>query len=86
MTILFATDLITEEVIVSESQKGNNKVNFIQRIHRNDNELLFDAVVTLTRITDPAYFDLAIFKAMDKVCQMIYNKHIEIYSHREVVL
>ena len=77
-TNLFAIDLITEETIVSESQKGSNKVNFIERIHRNKNELLFEAVVTLTRITNSPNFDIAIFKAMDKVCQMIYNKHIEI--------
>lgn len=76
-TILFAVDINTEETIVSESQKGSNKVNFIERIPRNENELLFNAAVTLTRITNPLNFDIAIFKAMDKVCQMIYNKHIE---------
>jgi len=76
-TVLFATDLNTEETIVSESQKGSNKVNFIERIHRNENQLLFDAVVTLTRITNSPNFDIAIFKAMDKVCQMIYDKQIE---------
>jgi len=76
-TILFATDLITEETIVSESKKGSNKVDFIERIHRTENEVLFDAVVTLTRITNSSNFDLAIFKAMDKVCQMIYDKQIE---------
>jgi len=76
-TILFATDLNTEETIVSESQKGSNKVNFIERIHRSENELLFDAVVTLTRITKSPNFDIAIFKAMDKVCQLIYDKQIE---------
>jgi hypothetical protein len=76
-TILFAIDLNTEETIVSESQKGSNKVNFIERIHRNENQLLFDAAVTLTEITKSPNFDLAIFKAMDKVCQMIYDKQIE---------
>ncbi|WP_073019396.1 hypothetical protein [Flavobacterium micromati] len=76
-TLLFATDLTTEEIIISESQKGSNKVNFIERIHRNENELLFDAVVTLTRITNSPNIDIAIFKAMDKVCQMIYDKQIE---------
>ena len=76
-TILFATDFNTEETIVSESQKGSNKVNFIERIHRTENELLFDAVATLTKITKSPNFDIAIFKAMDKVCQMIYNKHKE---------
>ena len=77
-TVLFAIDLITEETIVSESQKGSNKVIFIERIHRSKNELLFDAVATLTRITNSPNFDIAIFKAMDKVCEMIYNKHVEI--------
>jgi hypothetical protein len=76
-TILFAIDLNTEETIISESEKASNKVNFIERIHRNKNELLFDAVVTLTRITNSPNFDAAVFKAMDKVCQLIYNKHIE---------
>jgi hypothetical protein len=76
-TILFALDLKTEEILISESEKGSNKVNLIERIQRKDNELLFDAVVTLTRIASSADIDLAIFKAMDKVCQMIYNKHVE---------
>jgi hypothetical protein len=75
--LLLAIDSTTEEVIVSESQKGSNAVNFIERIHRAENELLFDAVVTLTRTTTSPNFDVAIFKAMDKVCQMIYTKHIE---------
>jgi hypothetical protein len=74
-TILFAIDLNTEETLVSESEKGNNKVNFIERISRNEDELLFDAVVTLTKITNPNNFDITIFNAMDKVCQLIYNKY-----------
>ena len=74
-TILFAIDLNTEETLVSESEKGNNKVNFIERISRNENELLFDAVITLTKITNSTNFDIAIFNAMDKVCQLIYNKY-----------
>ena len=76
-TILFAIDFKSEEILVSESEKGSNKVNFIERIERNTNELLFDAVVTLTRIANSTDVDLAIFKAMDKVCQMVYTKHIE---------
>jgi hypothetical protein len=76
-TILFALDLKTEEILISESEKGSNKVNLIERIQRKDNELLYDAIVTLTRIASSADIDLAIFKAMDKVCQMIYNKHVE---------
>ena len=74
-TILFAIDLNTEEILVSSSEKGTRKVNFIERIHRKENELLFNAVVTLTSTTTSPDFDLAIFKAMDKVCQMIYGKH-----------
>lgn len=76
-TIMFAIDLKTEEIIVSESDKGSNKVNFIERIQRKENELLFDAIVTLTRVTNSNDFDITIFRAMDKVCQMIYCKHVE---------
>jgi outer membrane lipoprotein-sorting protein len=75
--LLFAVDTNTEEVIVSESPKGSNKINFIERVGRNDNEMLYNAVVTLTGITKSPAFDTSIFKAMDKVCQMIYNKHKE---------
>ena len=74
---LFATDPTTEEVIVSESPKGSNKVNLVERVGRRENEMLYDAVVTLTSITIDNNFDAAIFKAMDKVCQLIYNKHKE---------
>jgi hypothetical protein len=76
-TILFAIDLKTEEILVSASEKGSHKVNFVERIQRNKNELLFDAVATLTKISNSADFDIAIFKAMDKVCQMVYKKYIE---------
>lgn len=75
-TILFAIDFNTEETIVSESEKGSNKVNFIERIPRNRNELLYDAVILLTNITKSASFDLKIFKAMDKVCLLTYNNHL----------
>ena len=76
-TLLFAIDSKTEETIISTSQKGSNTINLIERIHRNENEILFDTVLTLTKITHSTNFDISIFKAMDKVCQMIYNKHIE---------
>jgi hypothetical protein len=77
MNVLFAIDTNTEEVIVSGSTKGSNKVNFIERITRNNNEIFYNAVITLTSITKATHFDVALFKAMDKVCQMIYNKHKE---------
>lgn len=73
--ILFAIDKNTDEIIVSESPKGSNKINFIERIKRQDNDLLYLAVSTLTNISNASNFDVTIFKAMDKVCQMIYNKH-----------
>jgi hypothetical protein len=73
--VLFAIDVKKEEIIVSESPKGSNKINFIERIARKDQELLYMAVVTLTSITVAPDFDMAIFKAMDKVCQLMYSKH-----------
>ena len=75
--LLFAIDKNTEEVIVSDSTKGSNKINFIERVSIRDNEILYHAVETLTSISKSANFDTAIFKAMDKVCQMIYNKQKE---------
>lgn len=76
-TVLFAIDTDTEEVIVSESPKGSNKINFIERIKRQDNVILYNAVATLTGLSKASDFDATIFKAMDKVCQMLYNKHRE---------
>ena len=75
--LLFAIDKNTEEVIVSESPKGSNKINFIERVSFRDNEILYNAVESLTSISKSTNFDTAIFKAMDKVCQMIYNKQKE---------
>ena len=74
---LFAADQNTNEVIVSFSEKGSKAINFIERIGRTENEVLYHAVLTLTAITKAAHFDVAIFKAMDKVCQMLYNQHKE---------
>jgi hypothetical protein len=75
MSMLFAIDTKTEEVIVSDSPKGSNEIKFIERIKRQENEVLYNAVVALTSITKDPNFDVTIFKAMDKVCQMIYNKN-----------
>ena len=76
MSLLFAIDQNTQEIIVSESPKGSNKINFIERIRRQENDMLFNAVCTLTTISKASDFDISIFNAMDKVCQMMYNKHI----------
>lgn len=75
---LFAIDINTEEIIISDSSKGSNKINFIERINRKDNIVLYSAVQTLTEITKSSNFDNSIFKSMEKICQMIYNKHKEI--------
>jgi hypothetical protein len=76
MSLLFAIDQNTQEIIVSDSPKGSNKINFIERIKQQENEMLFNAVCTLTTFSKAADFDISIFNAMDKVCQMIYNKYI----------
>jgi hypothetical protein len=76
-TLLFAIDSNTKEVIVSESQKGSKAITFIERIHQSENELLFDAVSSMTKLTTSPKFDVALFKAMDTVCQLIYAKHTE---------
>lgn len=75
MNKLFAIDQNTHEIIVSVSLKGSKKIDFIERIARQDNTMLYNAVVTLTSIAQSPDLDTAIFKAMDKVCQMLYEKH-----------
>jgi hypothetical protein len=74
-TYLFAIDSNSEEVLVSESAKGTNKIDFIEKISRTENEILYNAVLTLTRVSQDPNLDVAIFKASDKLCQMIYAKH-----------
>ena len=75
--LLFTIDIQTQEVIVSSSSKGSNKINFIERIKQIDNNMLYDAVQTLTSFSKSSNFDMAIFKSMDKVCQIMYSKHKE---------
>ena len=77
MALLFAIDKDTEEVIVSKSSKGSNKINFIERIKRTDNETIYYTVKALRSITKLDNFDEKKFKLIDKVCQMIYNNHKE---------
>ena len=77
MNKLVAIDINSEEIIVSDSPKGSKKINFIERIKRQDNDILYNAIITLTSIAKTPNFDIAIFKTMDKVCQMIYDKHKE---------
>ncbi len=75
--MLFAIDKETEEVIVSESPKGSKQINFVERVGRQENETFWLAVATLTSIAQSPKIDAAIFKAMDKTCQLIYSKHKE---------
>ena len=75
MDLLFAIDIDKEEIIVSESPKGTNRIDFVERIKRQENDMLFHAVLTLTSISKSPDFDVKIFKAMDKVCQMLYSNH-----------
>lgn len=77
MGFLFALDTKTNEIIVSDSPKGGNKINLIERIGFKENEILFNAVVTLTSITNATELDITLFKSMDKICQLIYTKHKE---------
>jgi hypothetical protein len=75
--MLFAIDQNTNEIIVSESPKGSNKINFIERIERDQNIILYNAVLTLTSISSASNLDVSLFKAMDKICIQIYGKHQE---------
>lgn len=76
-SLLFAIDIQTQEVIISGSSKGSNKINFIERIVQSDNIMFYNAVQTLTSISKSSNFDMDIFESMDKVCQMMYRKHKE---------
>lgn len=76
-TLLFAIDTDTKEVIVSNSSKGSYQVNTVERIKQSDNIIIYNAVQTLTSITKSTNFDETIFRSMDKVCQMLYQKHKE---------
>lgn len=73
MDKLFALDEKTNEVVVSESPKGRNSINFVERVNRKDDELLYQAVSMLTMISKSPNLDSKVFKAMDRVCQLIYN-------------
>jgi hypothetical protein len=77
MNFLFAIDTNTKEIIISDSRKGTNKIDFIERISLHDNEILYKAVELLTNISRASNIDATLFKAMDKVCQIVYIKHKE---------
>lgn len=72
MNKLFAIDLENQDVIISESIKGSKMINQLERVARKDNELLYQAVKTLTLVSSAPMFDVKTFKAMDRVCQLVY--------------
>jgi hypothetical protein len=75
MNRLFAIDEVSQEISVSESPKGSMKINFLERISRKDNEILYNAVLTLTAMSKDPDLDVALFKAMDKICQGLYARY-----------
>jgi hypothetical protein len=72
MDKLFAINIEKQEVIVSESPTGSQNIMEVERVARKDNELLYQAVKTLTMVSNAPMFNVKLFKAMDKVCQLIY--------------
>lgn len=74
-TLLFAIDPTKEEIIVSASAKGSYQVQPVERMPRQTNELLYDAVALLSAMTDSPHFNMAVFRSMDKVCQLMYAQH-----------
>ncbi len=77
-TLLFAIDPATEETIVSESAKGSYQIQPIERIPRQYNQLLYDAVALLSNMAKAPELNDAAFRAMDKVCGLLYTQHVEV--------
>jgi hypothetical protein len=73
---LFAIDAASNDILISESAKGSFKVTLIERIPSAEDELLFDAVALLTKISKQTEVDVPLFKAVEKVCQLIYGKRL----------
>lgn len=79
-TLLFAIDPAKEETIVSESAKGSYQIQPIERIPCQSNPLLYDAVALLSNMTKAQELDNDAFRAMDKVCQLLYLQHVKAKS------
>jgi hypothetical protein len=47
--LMFAVDPSKEEIIVSESPKGSSKINFIERVGRHDNAVLYEMAKTYNK-------------------------------------
>ena len=78
MKKLFAIAEQTEEVIVSESRIGSKAILFIERITKQENEKLYDAVMKLTDMAKSPDLDLKEFKALDKACQAMHTEYKDI--------
>ena len=70
---LFA--IAEQEVIVSESPNGSKTILFIERITKQENEKLYDAVMKLTDMAKSTDLELKEFKALDKACQGMYTEY-----------
>jgi hypothetical protein len=73
-TTLFAINSKTEEIMVSSTAEGSNSIKLIDRIPRNENELLFQAVQTMSVASRSPHIDEKIFNSIDHLCQLIYQK------------
>ena len=69
-SLLFAIDNKKQEVIISNSEQGTKKINSIERINKQDNDILFNAVSVLTSITKSIHFDIKVFKEMQKIWEV----------------
>jgi hypothetical protein len=78
MKKMFAIAEQTGEVIVSESRMGSKAIVFIERITKQKNEKLYDAVMKLTDMAKSPDLDLMEFKALDKACQAMYTEYKDI--------
>ena len=76
-SLLFAIDNKKQEVVISNSKKGTKKINLIEHINKKDNDILFNAVNTLTSIAKSRHFDIKVFEVMQKICEMIYKNHLD---------
>ena len=57
-------------------KKGRKIINATEpRIFRKDNEALYNAITTLTSLTNSTEFNAELYMSMDKICQMIYENH-----------
>lgn len=74
---LFAISPDNTEVLVSQSAPKSNAIESVERIAKADNEALFHSVSAMTVIAKSPLMDMAIFKATDKVCQLLYQKWME---------